>query len=335
MNWSKGFTATYYIATIDPVTWRDNGRIEVTGGTIKREATGLRASADLKCVNWPESIESWVRVYMDASQEGNTAHVPLFTGLATSPDNDFNGVKAENDIEAYSPLKPAQDVYLPRGWYAPAGRSGGKIIQQLLKVTPAPVMVADNAPKLSASIVAEDDETNLTMVDKILEALNWRIIVAGDGSISVEPKAQEPVAAFDPLDNDIIELEVTVSKDMFECPNVFRAIDDDLTAVARDDSPNSPLSTVNRGREVWAQETSCDLADNETIEQYAARKLAELQQIGKTANYNRRFIPDVAVTDLVKLWYPEQGLNGVYFVNSQSIELGKGARTAEQIMEVI
>lgn len=335
MNWSNGYSATYYMATIDPVTWRDNGRIELTGGTIKRETTGLRESADIDCVDWPEGIEKWIRVYMDTEQEGATAHVALFTGLATSPDSDFNGSRSENGVQCFSVLKPAEDIYLERGWYAPAGISGGTLIGQLLRATPAPVVVAPNAPRLSASIVAEDNETHLSMVGKILTAMNWRLRLSGDGTISVEPAATQPIASFDPLDNDIIELEVTVEKDLFSCPNVFRAIDDDLTAVVRDDDPNSPLSTVNRGREVWAQETNCDLADNETIEQYAARRLAELQKVSKTADYNRRFIPDVTASDLVRLWYPEQGLNGVYFINSQSIELGKAARTGEQVMEVI
>lgn len=335
MIWANGYSATYYMATVDPVTWRDTDRIELVDGTIKRETSGLRASADIDCVNWPDSIERWIRVYMDTEQEGAADHVALFTGLATSPDSDYNGQRESNGLECYSVLKPAEDVYLDRGWYAPAGVSGGTLIGQLLEVTPAPVDIAPNSPKLSASIVAEDDETHLTMVDKILNAMNWRIRLSGDGRISVEPVATNPVASFDPIDNDIIEVTVSVEKDMFSCPNVFRAIDDDLTAVARDDSPSSPLSTVNRGREVWAQETSCDLADTETIEQYAARRLTELQKVGKTADYNRRFLPDVTASDLVRLWYPEQGLDGVYYVNSQSIKLGGGARTSEQIMEVV
>lgn len=348
MNWAKGYSATYYMTVVDPVTWRDTdrieladgtterGRIELIDGTIKRQTNGLRASADLDCINWPDGIERWIRVYMDTEQEGeDAAHVALFTGLATSPGSDFNGNREDNGLECYSSLKPAEDIYLDRGWYAPAGVSGGVLIRQLLEVTPAPVSIAPNAPRLSSSIVAEDDETHLTMIDKILNAMNWRIRLGGDGSISIEPVANEPVASFDPVDNDIIEITVSVEKDLFACPNVFRAIDDDLTAVARDDSPNSPLSTVNRGREVWAQETSCDLADNETIEQYAARRLTELQKVGKTADYNRRFLPGVTTSDLVRLWYPEQGLDGVYYVNSQSIRLRGGARTSEQVQELI
>lgn len=333
MDWAKGYSASYYMATVDSVTWHDTGRIELTGGSIKRETSGLRESADIDCVDWPAGIEQWVRVYLNTSQEGSMERVALFTGLATSPDNDFSGGLQENSVECYSVLKPAEDVYLKRGWYAPAGMSGGSIIKQLLEVTPAPVQVAENAPRLTSSIIAEDDETNLSMIDKILLAINWRIRITGDGVISVEPKPTEPVAAFNPLENDVIELEVSVSRDLFDCPNVFRAIDDDMTAVARDDSIDSPLSTVNRGREVWAQESNCDLADNESIEEYAARRLKELQKVGKTADYKRRYIPDLFAGDLVRMYYPEQGLSGIFFVNSQSVDLGYGATTSEQVME--
>ena len=105
MDWAKGYSATFYMATVDSVTWRDTGRIELIGGTIKRKTSGLRASADIECINWPDGIERWIRVYMDTEQEGAAAHVSLFTGLATSPDDDFNGRREKNRLECYSSLR--------------------------------------------------------------------------------------------------------------------------------------------------------------------------------------------------------------------------------------
>ena len=44
--------------------------------------------------------------------------IPLFTGLSTTPDNDFNGSLNNNTVECFSVLKLAGDVMLPLGWYA-------------------------------------------------------------------------------------------------------------------------------------------------------------------------------------------------------------------------
>lgn len=328
MDWTKGFSASYYMKEVDAPTWRDTETIEITGGTLKRESAGLMHSADISCINYPQGTERWVRVYLDTKQNGASEHVALFTGLATSPSKNIKGSYESNKVQCYSVLKPADDVLLPRGWYAPM-TNGAQVVAQLLSVTPAPIEVAEDSPVLSNYIVAEDGETNLSMADKILDAINWRKYITGDGTVRIEPKPTDPVITFDALDNDVILTDIDIEADWYECPNVFRAVSEDLIAVARDDSEDSPLSTVNRGREVWAEDTGAELADNETIGQYAMRKLRESQRIKTKANYRRAYAPTVMPTDLVRIHYPR--LDGVFQVDNQSIELTHGAMTTETV----
>lgn len=331
MDWSKGYSATYYATRVDPVTWRDAERIEITGGTISRTTESLMHSADIQCTQFDSSREEWIRVYLDVAQDGDYAHEALFTGLATSPDKDMHGRMVTHALECYSVLKPADDIVLMRGWYVPAGTNGALQAAELLGVGAAPVEVADNGPALQTTIIAEDGETRLSMAQKILDAVDWRVRLSGDGTINIEPKATEPVAIFDPLEFDVIETELTTTADWYSCPNVVMVIDDDLTAIARDDSPRSPLSTVNRGREVWYVETNADYGANESIEQFAYRRLSELQTAELKAKYDRRYVPQVMPGDLVTVHYPEQGLDDNFRVGTQSVELGHGARTSEEI----
>ena len=190
--------------------------------------------------------------------------------------------------------------------------------------------MTDGAPVLAGSIIAEDGESNLSMADRILDAIGWRIRIDGDGTIRVMPPAREPAVRFDPLVNDVIESKIKVSADWYSCPNVFMAVAGDVTGIARDDDPDSPLSVQNRGREVWKRE-SCTLSADESVAEYAQRRLRESQRVRQTVSYTRRYIPDVMPGDIVGLNYPEQGLTGNYGAQSQSITLGYGARTAEQI----
>jgi len=331
MDWSRGFSAVYFIATVDPVTWRDTDRVEVTGGTITREANGLMHAADVDCINYDATEERYIRIYLDARQTGDGARVALFTGLAAAPEAAHRGTATEVTVECYSVLKPAEDVLLPLGWYAPAGIDAGSIIRQLLAVIPAPVTVDESAPTLKTSIIADEDESYLSMAQKVAAAIGWIIRLEGDGSVHFMPKPATYSAVFDPRENDVIESGITTKTDWYSCPNVFRAVTDDLMAIARDDSEDSPLSTVNRGREIWMQDTSCDLGDDEDIAQYAQRRLAEEQQKAFSANYKRRFQPDILPGDIVFMRYPKQGLNGSYRVISQTIELGYGATTEEDV----
>lgn len=333
MNWEKGFTATYYAYIIDAKTWRETELLQITAGSISRSDTGLRDSADITCINYNDQ-ERYIRLYLDVQQNGASAHVPIFTGMTSAPSRDIDGVLETNSVECYSVLKAAEDVLLQRGYYVPAEIDSSLIIKDLLSVTPAPIEVVGEAPALQTSVIAEDGENHLSMVDKILTAINWRMRILGDGTIQILPPAEETVRTFDVLNTDVIEPTLKITRDWYQCPNVLRAVSGDMYAVARDDSDDSPLSTVNRGREVWAEETNVSLNTGESIAEYAIRRLKELQLIETTASYTRRYDPDVLVSDWVRLNYPRQGLQGIYEITSQKITLGYGCTTEEEVKYV-
>ena len=335
MDWSKGFSATYYMSIVDPVTWRDVDRIEIKGGEISRSESELVESADVDCVRYDQSSERYVRIWLNTKQGGGrSSHIALFTGLATSPNRDINGTLIANKVQCYSVLKPAKDVLLQRGWYAPAGMSGAFIVKDLLSIIPAPVKIEGSAPNLAQAVIAENGESHLSMAWKVLNAINWRIRIEGDGTVVLCSQADSVSAIFDPLSNDVIEPQITVEYDWYGCPNVFRAVMDDISAVARDDDPDSPLSTVSRGREIWMEETDCDLNTGETISQYAHRRLKEEQSIAMKVSYDRRFIPSVRVGDLIGLRIPAHKITGTFIVESHTVEIGHGARTSEDVRRV-
>ena len=58
------------------------------------------------------------------------------------------------------------------------------------------------------------------------------------------------------------------------------------------------------------------------------------QQINTNISYTRRFDPSVSVEDVVTLYYPEQRLIGDYLITDQSIELGYGAKTSEEVVKI-
>ena len=329
MNYESGYTASFYAAFIDPISWHDRDRFELIDGSVSRTDDGLRQSADLECTDYDETQERWIRIYMDANQSGNVTHEALFTGIATSPSHDIDGQYVERSVECYSVLKPCEDILLPRGWHVRAGTNGIEAIMELLKATPAPIEAEEGAPLLSNTIIAEDDETNLSMIDAILSAINWRLQIRGDGTIVLSPLPDTESATFSADGLDILQTSLSVDRDWFNCPNVFRASSDDMISIARDDDPSSALSTVARGREIWMGDDDVDLSDDETIAEYAVRRLKEEQQVAETAKYTRRYIPEVNVGDLVKLNYDQ--IKGTYTVTSQTIQLTYAATTDEEV----
>ncbi|OLR55276.1 hypothetical protein BHK98_03865 [Hornefia porci] len=334
MDWSKGYSARYQLYRIDPKSWRDVEKIEIISGDIDLSSDGLLASMSLEAPELPTDREVWLRVYLDARQSGSEPErVALFTGLTGAPEVKYDHGSPTYSADLYSVLKPAQDVLLQRGWYAPAGLSGGIIARNLLKGY-APIEIAKDAPTLQSAIVAEDSETELSMAEKVVSAMGWRIRLTGAGQILIEPNPEKVAAIFDASTFDVIETSVSVSRDWLSAPNVMRATIDDTVAVARDDSGSSPLSVKNRGREVWQEADDVSLYGTESLSEYAVRALEEAQATAEKISYNRRFVPDVGVGDIVKINYPKQNIKGRYRITSQSITLGHAGKTAEEAVKI-
>ena len=127
-------------------------------------------------------------------------------------------------------------------------------------------------------------------------------------------------------------MNVTISNNWDEIPNVFRAVGTGIASIAKDEDPNSRYSIVNRGREIWAQDTNCILNDGEKISDYAERRLKELQQTSKVIDYTRRFIPNIRIDDYVWIKYPEQNISGAFLIESQTINLGYGGQVSEKVV---
>lgn len=337
MDWSKGYSARFLAFEVDPITWRDMQPVDIIDGAITKETGSLRQSATVDTKAFDGSTEKWIRIYMEARQAGDSYYGAMFTGLASTPKLKYDGTNLSIPIQCYSVLKPLEDIYLPKGWFVSANADALAIIQELLSVTPAPIEPDGNPPRLASSIVAEEQETNLSMVENILKSIDWQLDIDGDGRIRLHPTVHEvdpDVVVFSALSNDCLETSVDIEYDWFACPNVCRVTYGDAIAIARDDDPNSRLSTVNRGREIWKEERDITLGDHETLDMYVERMLKDEQKVAYKVSYRRRYHPDVTIGSIIGMNYPRQNLNGYFRVESQSITLGYNATVSEQIVGI-
>lgn len=335
MNWNKGFAALYEIKKVDPVSFMDMGSFDFTGGSITKSDDSLIESAELTMKQ--DVGECWIRIYLKAKQRENGERVALFTGLTCMPERSIDGSRTTFPVECYSVLKPAEDTLARRGYYAPAGASGALLVKELLSVGPAPIVCEKSSPCLLEPIIAEEYDTNLSMAWKIVDAIGWRIRITGDGTIHICPKPESEAAVFDALENDCIEPRISDVEDWFSTPNCFRAVSGDLYAEAKNiDENNLSIRSRKQNRggtgEIWAQDSAAALNEGESLSEYAARMLKEAQAPARSIRYDRRFRPDVTVSDLVRLHYPRQGIDGVFRVSEQRITLGHGCRISEEVV---
>lgn len=326
MDWISGYTAEFYICLVDPATWRDVRTIDVETGNVSKTSDGIMESASMKITE--DLGEALVRVYINARNGDDGGRAAIFTGLLQTPSVQWEGNRRSYNAECYSVLKAAEDVLLSRGWYADINASAADVAADLLGVI-APVTIEGVSPKLQQYIVAEDGETNLSMAQRIIDSIGWRIRIAGDGTVTLCEAPLEPIITLDSEANDIIEVQVTDTQDLFSCPNVFRATANKESVVVRDEA----LITA-RGREIWAEDSKVVTNSGESLAEYAQRRLIELQSPARTITYNRRFLPGVVPGDMIGLRLPGQNIEGNYIVTRQKITLGYNATVAEEVEQV-
>lgn len=322
MLWDKNYAVSYYATIVDPVTYVDKDRFELKDGSyITKVGSGLRCSAEIN-IDFKIDEELLIRIYMDTEQDQTAGHNALFTGYAVSPKHKLDGNLISQSVPCYGILEHAEDVLLPLGWYASAGRPATDIIKELLE--DVPLEIEGVSPTLNGYIVAENNETKLSMTDKILTSIGWNMTVDGLGTVHLKQPSTEPVAIFS-ADYDMIEPSIDIEQDLYSVPNVFRVIYGDTSAIVRD--TDSQYSIEKRGREIWAQEEISELPDDMSLAQYAYSRLKELQKVGRTITYARRFMPNVDVGDVVAFNYDE--IEGNYRIKNQKITLTHNGRTEE------
>ena len=332
MDWSKGFTAEYKLFKVDTSTWNDLEELPLISGSISRSMTdSLLESASIEVSEYIG--ETWVRVYLIARQGGDIVREPIFTGLASSPSRSLNGKRQTFDVDCYSVLKPAADKLVPLGYYIPRGQPGAPAVAALLKSAGVRATYQNIVGALDAHLVAEKGESVLTMAQAILAGIGCHLIISGHGEVTIAPFDGTVKATYGSLENDSVEPKITDTDDWYKCPNVLRVTAGSQTATVYDDDVESELSTVRRGREIWAEE-SVTLSDATALSAYTRARLKELQEYTRTISYDRRFAPDLKPGDVIRMSYPEHGIDSIFRISSQSIEMTHGARTSEEAYEL-
>ena len=147
----------------------------------------------------------------------------------------------------------------------------------------------------------------------------------------------QPVVTFDDGNSSILYPDFSMSHDLYGIPNVVEVIysSDKANYYSRivNDDPNSPISTVNRGREITHRVTNPELSGipaQDQIDEYAKQLLRDLSTLEYTVTYTHGYYP-VRLGDCVRLNYERAGVKNVKAkVISQSIKCEPGCPVTEK-----
>lgn len=342
IDWTASMQQTYEYYIVDPGTWKDVTRIDkVKSSTIIRddESETLGSAS----INVTESIkECYIRIYLIAIQNGVREKVPLGTYLVQTPSLTYNGKVQTVSLDAYTPLLELKEGMPPLGYALLKSTNIMATAYRLCRENMrAPVVKADDSNKLFNDFVSDVSDTWLTFLRDLISNAKYEFMLDELGYVLFSPKQDtaslQPVWTYDDGNSSILYPDIDLNYDLYGVPNVVEVIYSNSSgnyyAKVVNDNPNSPISTVNRGREIVYRVTDPDLIGNPTnrqIDQYAEQVLSELSSIDSTITYTHGYCP-VRVGDCVRLNYKRAGLIDIKArVKSQTIKCVPGCQVTEK-----
>lgn len=343
-DWLSTMDQTFEYYTVDPGTWKDVKRLtNVEGCSITRDLN--TETLGYATIDVTESVgECYIRVYLVTVQNGLKERFPLGTYLVQTPSSSFNGKIRKVSMDAYSPLLELKESQPPIGYSLFKDSTENNIMENVYLLTNehvrAPVVPPSNDTKLTYDFVASPDDTWLTFVSDLMAIAKYSFDLDEMGRILFLPKQDtaslQPVWTYNDDNSSILLPDITMNHDLFGIPNTVEVVYsngvDNFYAKAVNDDPNSPISTVNRGRAITYRDTEPNLSGTPTedqIKEYATRLLRELSSVEYSVSYSHGYCP-VRVGDCVRLNYSRAGLNGIKAkVISQTIDCESGCTVTE------
>lgn len=341
-DWSESMQQTFEYYIVDPGTWQDTKRLNtVKSCSISRDVDSETLGSATFDIS--ESVgECYIRVYLVTIQNGVTERFPLGTFLVQTPSANFDGRVSIVSMDAYTPLLELKESPPPIGYSRLEGENVMDIAYQICREhARAPVVEPSCSTKLFNDFVAETNDTWLSYLIDLIANAKYEFVLDERGRILFAPKQDtaslQPVWTYDDGNSSILYPEMDMDHDMYGVPNVVEVVYSTgasyYQARVVNDDPNSPISTVNRGREIIHRVTDPDLIGDPTenqIDEYAEKLLRELSSVEYTISYTHGYCP-VRVGDCVRLNHSRFGLTDVKAkVISQSIKCEPGCPVSEK-----
>lgn len=343
-DWSSSMQQTFEFYEVDPITWKDEKLLEyVTTCTINRDSTAETLGSATLDVTEP-IYELYVRVYLVTIQNGVKEKHPLGTFLAQTPSSVFDGKVKSISVDAYTPLIELKEKQ-PAIGYSILKNDDETIMDIAYRLADenarAKVVQAKNEKKLVNNFIANSDDSWLTFISDLISNAKYKFDLDEMGRIMFKPdqktSALQPVWTYNDDNSSILQPDISFNRDIYGIPNVVDVIYTNGSVnyhkrVINDD-PNSPTSTINRGREIIKRITDpafTGIPSESEVEEYAKQTLKELSTIEYSVIYTHGYCP-VRIDDCVMLNYSRAGLKHVKAkVISQSIKCEPGCQVTEK-----
>lgn len=340
-DWLKSMQQTYEFYVVNPYTWMDDKLLtQILSCNVSRDsATDTLGSASFETTELID--ECYIRIYLVTIQNGVKEKHPLGTFLVQSPAVSFDGRNRNISLDGYTPLIELKEKQPPLGYSILKNQNITELAKGLCEDhMRAPVIAPSDGSILHQHFISNPEDTWFSFISDLIANAKYSFALDEVGRVLFEPVTElsgmQPVWTYSDDNSSILLSDITEDRDLYGIPNVVEVVystgTTSLSSRIVNDNPNSPISTVNRGREILYRETEPSVTgvlNQAYIDNYAEALLDSLSTLEYKITYSHGYCP-VRLGDCVMLNYTRAGITNTRAkVISQSIECKTGCIVEE------
>jgi hypothetical protein len=270
--------------------------------------------------------------------------------LLSSPSRniDESGVVVR-DVEIYDQAVILDSDVAEETYYVSAGVVYTDAVKEILDANPSipKYEMSVSVATLPVQMVWDAGTSKLKILNDLLSAINYEQLYFDESGTAqvqphIDPRLRTPEYVYNTGSVSVLTAQASQSLDLFKQPNRWVLIVSDpdrtvLKSVVTNNDPDSPTSTVSRGRTITAFAAEQDAVDQFTLDQKAAKLAQEASQVYEEVEFSTAVIPTHSHRDIYTLIYPALGIQGDYVEVGWSYNLVAGdimKHTARRVIQL-
>lgn len=274
------------------------------------------------------------------------AEFPLGIFLLSAPTRTDDDNAVIRDIQGYDKLLILDDDKFIDRYVITAGTNYRDAISDIIQSAgDTKINIEQTDKTLDKDREFEPGTSKLDAINALLALINYDSLYVDVHGYFCSRSYQSPTqraAEYTYTDNALsvtlpgVEEEFPIN----DVPNQFIAVrsnseDEPLYSSYTNDNPDSPVSTVNRGRTITRKDEVEDIADQEALDGYVQRIADEATRLYGKVSFETGPMPFHDHDDILQFDYSRLGISRKYIETSWTLPLEAGATMKHEVRRVI
>ena len=289
-------------------------------------------------------VDARIAAYMLLSKDASWFRFPLGVYIITSPKITAS-VGTTYAVDCYDKNIILTEDKLTDRLYIPAGSVYSQEVRKILaSAGVTKVSIEGNELTCKTDLEFEIGSTKLSVINELLYAINYTPLYFDRTGTAISkryvvPSGRQAEDEYITDDLSIIKPGASRKRDVFNIPNVIiRYVNnpdaDPMRSEYVNDSVDSMLSTVRRGRKIVDIEAVDDIADQDTLDEYTKRVAVEKSQINDTVQLTTGLMPHHGYKDCFFVRHDKLGFAYKFVESSWSMDLSVGGSMSHNIKRI-